>query len=302
MKPCRECAARPESPRLLTQVVMLSCRIRTLSKIPTPGLHRGRALSPSGRPNPAARLGVADGEEPYLFTDVENAFEAPDGRIVIVDGGEVSSKGSRELRVFDQNGRHLLSSGGAGEGPGEFGLNPTIRLVPPDTILAWDYRLWRLTWFAMDGTIVSEESLVGRTGTTELPIVLIPSRWALHPGGSVFLAGFPERGTEQGWVEQTFPFVIMPWGQDDVREIPSLPDAPGWRIEGHVAPVLDLYPSATWGIRTADPSMVIADDRHGSWGAVSIRSEWRPERIDSRQHRPTGRYKQSDRCGEAAPA
>ncbi len=44
-------------------------------------------------PKPSVSIGVADGEEPYLFNGAVSGARLPDGRIVVADGS------SRELRI-----------------------------------------------------------------------------------------------------------------------------------------------------------------------------------------------------------
>ena len=69
------------------------------------------------------------------------------GRIVIGD------EGARELRVFDQQGQHLETWGGAGEGPGEFGGNQLWGLdrLPGDSIIVWHFWYPEMHVFGPDG-------------------------------------------------------------------------------------------------------------------------------------------------------
>ncbi|MYA11691.1 MAG: hypothetical protein F4087_14910, partial [Gemmatimonadetes bacterium] len=60
---------------------------------------------------PLVSIGSTMGDEdPYLFTRVFGITRLSDGRIVIGD------EGAKELRVFDQQGYHLETWGGYGEG------------------------------------------------------------------------------------------------------------------------------------------------------------------------------------------
>ena len=88
-----------------------------------------------------------EGEEPYLFTRVFGIAMLSDGRIVIGD------EGARELRVFDQQGQHLETWGGAGEGPGEFGGNQLWGLdrLPGDSIIVWHFWYPEMHVFGPDG-------------------------------------------------------------------------------------------------------------------------------------------------------
>ena len=98
-------------------------------------------------PEPLVSIGKVDGEDPYLFTRIFGATMLSDGRIVIGDDG------TKELRVFDQQGNHLETWGGQGQGPGEFtggqlwGLAP----LPGDSIIILQYSFPELTVFGPDG-------------------------------------------------------------------------------------------------------------------------------------------------------
>ena len=70
---------------------------------------------------PLVRIGVIDGPVEYIFGDVTGAIRLEDGGVVIVD------EQSHNVRRYDAGGRHVWTSGQAGEGPGDFG---GLRLVP----------------------------------------------------------------------------------------------------------------------------------------------------------------------------
>jgi hypothetical protein len=101
----------------------------------------------------------ADGEELHR---VAGAVRLSDGSIVIADGG------SAELRRYTADGRYVGSSGGAGEGPGEFRSLTWIGRTEGDSILAWDGRLLRVSVFSPGGEYARtyspelEEELVGQ--------------------------------------------------------------------------------------------------------------------------------------------
>ena len=78
---------------------------------------------------PFLSIGGASADPPAMFNNVTQATRLSDGRIVILES-EVS-----ELRFFDSEGRHLRTSGGRGEGPGEFEYAATFVRLPGDTLL-----------------------------------------------------------------------------------------------------------------------------------------------------------------------
>ena len=101
-------------------------------------------------PEPLVSIGETDGEEPYLFTRVFGATVLSDGRIVIGDDG------TKELRVFDQQGNHLETWAGRGEGPGEYGSSQlwSLASIPGDSIITWHFEFPELTVFSPDGEFV----------------------------------------------------------------------------------------------------------------------------------------------------
>ena len=94
-------------------------------------------------PEALVSIGKVDGEDPYLFTRIFGATMLSDGRIVIGDDG------TKELRVFDQQGNHLETWGGEGQGPGEFSAGQLWSLapLPGDSIIILQYGFAELTVF-----------------------------------------------------------------------------------------------------------------------------------------------------------
>lgn len=93
---------------------------------------------------PAVRIGTVDGEEAYQFYDVQDVRRVGDGSIAVLDG-------SRTLRLFDADGRHLWTAGGDGEGPGEFRFASMVREISDDSLVVWDIALQRLSVFTPGG-------------------------------------------------------------------------------------------------------------------------------------------------------
>ena len=97
----------------------------------TPARPKGSRLGWRIGPEPAVSIGAVEGEEPYLFQWVRSAFMMSDGRIVVADGG------TDEIRVFTATGTHLVSWGGKGQGPGDFGNLYRADPWPGDSVVAW---------------------------------------------------------------------------------------------------------------------------------------------------------------------
>lgn len=94
---------------------------------------------------PELTLGSAAGVAEEEFGKLQAAVRLSDGSIVVAD-----TKNS-ELRVFNAAGKFVRKIGQKGEGPGDFRGIWTMFRLPGDTILVWDMRLHRLTWFTADG-------------------------------------------------------------------------------------------------------------------------------------------------------
>lgn len=95
---------------------------------------------------PRLTIGVVDGAEAQQLDRVRNPVRLPDGRIALADAG------SGEVRIFDAEGRILVRSGGAGEGPGEFRSMEWLRPYRGDSLAVFDGVLDRVTILASDGT------------------------------------------------------------------------------------------------------------------------------------------------------
>jgi hypothetical protein len=91
------------------------------------------------------RIGAGESTDGQELHRVVGAVRLSDGSIVIADGG------SAELRRYTADGRYVGSSGGAGEGPGEFRSLTWIGRTEGDSILAWDGRLLRVSVFSSGG-------------------------------------------------------------------------------------------------------------------------------------------------------
>lgn len=92
--------------------------------VDSPVPDRGEADGWRIAPEPAVTIGDRDGEDPYLFADVQGAGQLADGRIYVLDWAP-----HFELRWFDPRGRFLEAWGGRGQGPEEFFLPPR-QVVP----------------------------------------------------------------------------------------------------------------------------------------------------------------------------
>lgn len=109
-----------------------------ISEIPTAPL----------RSPPVLALGVLEGDPAQQFNTIVGAYRLGDGTLVVGD------QGSREIRLFDRNGRHLKTVGGRGGGPGEFSMLASLDRIRGDTLVASDWPIGTLSWFASSGEYI----------------------------------------------------------------------------------------------------------------------------------------------------
>ena len=96
-------------------------------------------------------IGVEDGEAAYLLDRVVGAVRLSDGRIV------VANSGSAELRFYGQDGRHVRTVGGRGQGPGEFRRPEHLLRIAGDTLVVWDAGLGPVSLFEPAGEFVRRD-------------------------------------------------------------------------------------------------------------------------------------------------
>lgn len=104
---------------------------------------------------PVLQVGAAMGADPLEFQRIVFAGRLRDGRVVVVDAG------AREIRWFDAAGRHRSTVGRRGEGPGEYRDIRSAHLTADDSLLVYDRRNQRITWFSPRETRVREQRVVG---------------------------------------------------------------------------------------------------------------------------------------------
>lgn len=107
---------------------------------------------------PSLDIGVVDGEAAYQLDGVRSVARLSDGRILVANAG------THQLRLFAPDGKHLLSMGREGGGPGEFQGLEWAGVGPGDTLLAWDPHDKRLTVFSSGGALVRTVKPAGLEG------------------------------------------------------------------------------------------------------------------------------------------
>ena len=165
---------------------------------------------------PILSIGTREGDAPHIFYQVRAAARLSDGSVAVVDGS------SREVRVFGETGAHLVSMGGRGEGPGEFGSPWLLWVLPGDTLWVGDYLPWRFNIFSADGVFIRS---------------LTPDDFALHtliPPGGVLDGGSSvnvtqETGGAGGDFATPVSFLVIAHGPDG-SVLDTLATLPGVRL------------------------------------------------------------------------
>ncbi len=116
-----------------------------------------------------------------------NVALAADGSLYISDG-----YGNARVHKFSSDGRHLMSWGEAGAGPGQFHIPHGIAVGPDGTVVVADRENSRLQFFSPDGQFLREWSEIAR-----------PCQVAIDAQGVFYVA---ELGYSAGmWPDTTAP-------------------------------------------------------------------------------------------------
>jgi hypothetical protein len=128
--------------------------------------HRGDLDLPSWTlvEPPEAVIGLEPQGPAHQLTQVVGAVRLSDGRIVVGD------RLTKEARYFDQTGRHLLTVGGGGQGPGEMRFLYAVDRIEGDTLVLGGWPIGSRYWFDEEGAFLKSEvlgpwfpGLLGRT-------------------------------------------------------------------------------------------------------------------------------------------
>ena len=117
-------------------------------------------------------IGTLEGDPVYEFFRVVGVSELGDGRIVVANAG------TGELRFYDSDGKHLVSSGRLGQGPGEFKDLWWLQVIDGDSLVTWDWRNARGSVFTARGDFARSftfRSLID-AGTLPTPVAVLSDR------------------------------------------------------------------------------------------------------------------------------
>ncbi len=177
--------------------------------------------------DPRLSIGTVEGDQPYLFFSVSNAFLLPDGGVVVVHSTRPPG-----FRVYDRTGAHVRSFGGEGEGPGEFRRLWRGWLDDDGTLIGYDPGLGRISRFTLDGEFVESLSVQKIPGFRTMGAGDGPPSWIgrFDDGGLLGRTTGPSP-SENG--RSRPPFVVayldLPTLKyDTVAVVPG----PEWNVEG----------------------------------------------------------------------
>ncbi len=120
---------------------------------------------------PVVRIGSVNGAPEVTFGSIGSAALTPSGRIVIVDNQY------KTIRLYDRTGKHVLSMGRPGDGPGEFPAQSslTLKVVSEDTVLVsagFRRRAQRFSFSSRTAVAVRDiTSAVGQTVGTNMMVI-----------------------------------------------------------------------------------------------------------------------------------
>ncbi len=178
-------------------------------------------------PDPVLVLGLLEGPDEYLFSQIRGAARLSTGTVVVLDGA------SRQLRAFAPDGAHLWTAGGPGEGPGEM-RNPThLETLPGDTLQIQD-GLSRIR-YAADGTLIAHERLAtadlrefGRYFASECPVPSFVGDVVIACTGTDFDPAAKPR--EAGPWRLEDELAVLPWTLDSIDRLGVFLKEAGWAV------------------------------------------------------------------------
>jgi hypothetical protein len=94
---------------------------------------------------PSLRIGTLSGAEEEQFGSIRDLAPLPGGGIAVLD------QQAAQVRLFGPEGAYQGALGAKGEGPGELMSPATLAIVPGDTMVVYDGRTRRVTWYPMNG-------------------------------------------------------------------------------------------------------------------------------------------------------
>lgn len=188
---------------------------------------------------PAITLGLGRGNEDE-FGNVQGAVRLADGSILVAD------RRNSNLKLFSATGSFVRKIGQRGEGPGDFSMMWNLYRVPGDTIVTWDLRQHRLTWFTSDGK-ARRTLAVARP-----PIVTFPGGQRM--GSSVAVFGMLADGSALGYHQDGRMNPPTALYSDTIHLTHA-------NAAGVLAPLASLFQGESYSYNSSDHKYSSGDDR-----------------------------------------
>ncbi len=180
---------------------------------------------------PLADIGAAEADEPYQFGWIMAATFLPDGGFVVLDGQ------SAVLRAYDADGTHRWSTGGQGDGPGEFSRPSAVRRLGGDSLLIWDPGRPGASILTNDGAFVRSFLVdAGNAGFSTRSVAVTPDRTLLlFASGSTALLDGP--APRQGMARERDPVLRVDLGTGAVLDtVGVFPGMEWYATDGGIGP------------------------------------------------------------------
>lgn len=162
-------------------------------------------------------IGVLEGDPDYQFSSVRQLEVDDAGDIYVLDSQ------ARRVAIYDSTGRFVAAFGRQGEGPGEF-ENPGRMTWKADTLVVWDWRLRRFSYFDRRDTLLRDERLDIELGVGEFVFRPDGLAWAQR-GPSYWMPARPDIDGI-GWLMQVdlssgAADTLLKWNADDTYSVRS---------------------------------------------------------------------------------
>jgi hypothetical protein len=143
----------------------------------------------------AVTISSDDGAAFQLHRVTDAAF-LPDGGLAVANAGE------SEVLVFEASGQLVRRLGGSGDGPGEFRALRWVAVRPPDTMVAIDLGLRRVTLFEPGGAVARVVDAAGGSADAAAIGEFAPQPIGMLGDGSVVMASYTSLPAEPGLVRR----------------------------------------------------------------------------------------------------
>lgn len=225
------------------------------------------------------RIGRYDGPEEYLFGNIGDIVQHPDGTVFISDI-QVPM-----IRRYDAEGRYLHDIGRQGQGPGEYEGIVSLRLMPDGNLAIWDARLRRVTVVRPDGTFVHSFTADSGLQTSSRVTLQVD-----HESNFYVLTTVPAPDDPQERLDAYLKYAPDGTLLDTVQMPDRTPETPGWVLSTRQG-LLPNFARRTASTITRSGHVVAGDNGSYSFQVldgdevmISVAREWEPVALHPEEH------------------